>query len=615
MFQFDWAAAELWATESTLAGPQKSRLSRDKVRETMLLHWQEHCLECAPPLCYQTCALFVARSDQKCARFVYGMVRNPAVRGLFDFGADLRFRRWGKIEASITGRSVSVSTHRAIESLDRVVTGAANLVSDGLRRLDPKRRLNGALQLYRDKLVARLGKPRENFDAFVIECFSAESWSFRLIVEIHSQAGTAVRESVEVTPGQNFFQLPIRSDAWKAAGSMLTLYPEENREPRLIFSWLDFVVLAPDAQISAEPPATASAQAAARPAEKIKCVAWDLDNTLWRGTLIEDGESHLVLRPEAIDLIKQFDERGIIQTVVSKNNHDDAMKMIEANGLQDYFLYPAINWGRKSANLEAVANQLNINVDTFGLIDDSAFERNEVSTVLPMVRVYKEDALAELLTLPEFQVPITSASRLRRQSYLADVRRTRIQESFGDDYAAFLRSCEIKLRLFVPRSEQDVLRCVELIQRSNQLNLSGKHYTIEEFRGFLASPTQLCVAMECSDKFGNYGIIGFAKVDESGADPVVTDFVMSCRVAQKFVERTFYAWLGAHEKKAGRTKLLARFVRTKRNQLLVEVFKQLPFRTVSELPSGSSEGSLVSMDLLTPFEPEKVMDVEAVDFA
>lgn len=581
----------------------------------MLLHWQEHCLECAPPLCYQTCPLFVARSDQKCARFVYGVVRNPTVKGLFDFGADLRFRRWGKIEASITGRSVSVSTHRLIDSLDRAVTGTVNLVSDVLQRLNPKRRLNGALQLYRDKLVARLGKPRGNFDAFVIECFSAESWSFRLIVEIHNPTGTSIRESVEVKPGQNFFQLPIRSDAWKAPGSMLTLYPEENKEPRLIFSWLDFVVLEPDAQISTqisgEPPAAQPAQAAARPAEKIKCVAWDLDNTLWRGTLIEDGESHLALRPEAVDLIKQLDERGIIQTVVSKNNHDDAMKVIEAHGLQDYFLYPAINWGRKSANLEAVANQININVDTFGLIDDSAFERNEVSTVLPMVRVYKEDSLSELLSLPEFQVPITSASRLRRQSYLADVRRTRIQESFGDDYGAFLRSCEIKLRLFVPRSDPEVLRCVELIQRSNQLNLSGKRYTIEEFRGFLASPTQLCIAMECSDKFGNYGIIGFAKVDESGADPVATDFVMSCRVAQKFVERTFYAWLGAHEKKAGRTKLLARFVRTKRNQLLVEVFQQLPFQTVSEL----SDGSLVSMDLLTPFEPEKVMDVDAGDFA
>ncbi len=581
----------------------------------MLLHWQEHCLECAPPLCYQTCPLYVARSDQKCARFVYGIARNPGVKGLFDFGADLRFRRWGKIEAAITGRSVSVSTHRMIESVDRAVTGIVNFVSDAIQQLNPKRRLNGALTLYRDKLVARIGEPRENFDAFVIECFSAEAYSFRLVVEVRNPTGTPVRESVMVEPGQNFFQLPIRSDAWKAPGSLITIYPEGNKEPRLIFSWLDFVVLEPETQIADEPKKALQPQPAARPADKIKCVAWDLDNTLWRGTLIEDGENHVALRQEAVDLIKQLDERGIIQTVVSKNNHDDALKVIEAHGLQDYFLYPAINWGRKSANLQAVADQLNINVDTFGLIDDSAFERNEVSTVLPMVRVYKEDELSELLALPEFQVPITSASRLRRQSYLADVRRTRIQESFGDDYAAFLRSCEIKLRLFVPRSDQEVLRCVELIQRSNQLNLSGKRYTVEEFRGFLADPKQLCIAMECSDKLGDYGIIGFAKVDEGGADPVVTDFVMSCRVAQKFVERTFYAWLGAHEKKAGRTKLLARFVRTERNQLLVEVFQQLPFQTVSELSDGSPNGSLVAMDLLAPFEPEKVMDVEASDFA
>lgn len=581
----------------------------------MLLHWEEHCLECAPPVCYRTCPLFKARSDQKCARFVYGIVRNPNVKGLFDFGADLRFRRWGKIEASITGRSVSVSTHRMIDSLNRAVTGIVNVVSDGLQRLNPKRRLNGALTLYRDKLVARLGRPRENFDTFIIECLSTEAYSFRLIVEIRNPTATSLRESVEVAPGQNFFQIPIRSDTWQVPGSLLTLYPEENKEPRLVFSWLDFVVLAPEAQISAEPqagePQAAEPAREVRPADKVKCVAWDLDNTLWRGTLIEEGASHLALRPEAVSLIKQLDERGIIQTVISKNNHDDAMKVIETHGLQDYFLYPAINWGRKSANLKAVANQLNINVDTFALIDDSAFERNEVSTVLPMVRVYNEDVLSELLTLPEFQVPVTSASRLRRQSYLADVRRTRIQESFGDDYAAFLRSCEIKLRLFVPRSDEEVLRCVELIQRSNQLNLSGKRYTIDEFRGLLASATSLCIAMECSDKFGNYGIIGFSRVDESGADPVVTDFVMSCRVAQKFVERTFYAWLGAHEKKAGRTKLLARFVRTKRNQLLIEVFQELPFKTVSELP----DGSLVSMDLLTPFEPEKVMDVEAGDFA
>ena len=568
-------------------------------------------MECAPPQCYQECSLYVARSDRKCARLIYGIVRNPAVNGLFDFGADLRFRRWGKIEAEITGRSVSVATHHFIDGLDLAVTKAVNLISGAIARLNPKRRLNGALTLARSALLPRLGRRREKFDSFVMECFSTESYPFRLLVEVRSKEESMQRESVEIQPGQNFFSLPIRSDAWKTSGSLLTIYPEDNKEPRVIFTWLDFVLLAPEAQISGEPESVSQPSPPARPADKVKCVAWDLDNTLWRGTLIEDGEDRLSLRPEAIALVKQLDERGIVQTIVSKNNHDDAMKIVSAHGLQDYFLYPAINWGRKSANLSKVAEQLNINVDTFALIDDSAFERSEVSTALPMVRVFNEDSLSDLMTLPEFDVPITSASRLRRQSYLTEIHRTHAQESFGDDYSAFLRSCEIKLRLFVPRSEEEILRCVELIQRSNQLNLSGRRYTIDAFRNLLASPTTLCIAIQCRDRFGDYGIVGFSSIDESGPDPVVTDFVLSCRVAQKFVERTFYSWLGMREKSRGHGKLLAKFVKTSRNQALVAVFEQLPFRAVSEL----SGGSLVSMDLLSPFEAEKVMEVDAGDFA
>ena len=107
------------------------------------------------------------------------------------------------------------------------------------------------------------------------------------------------------------------------------------------------------------------------------------------------------------------------------------------------------------------------------------------------------------------------------------------------------------------KSQGNIYARPDLIGRL--IEFDGDHFTVD-FTRLLVDPKQLCIAMECSDKFGNYGIIGFARVDESGADPVVTDFVMSCRVAKKFVERTFYAWLGAHEKKAGRTKLLARFV-------------------------------------------------------
>ena len=120
MYQFDWANELLWASEETLSeGP--SRLSSGDVQQTMLLHWQEHCIECAPPLCYSTCALYVARSDRKCARFVYGIYPNSRFSGLLDYGADVRFRRWGKLEAQLSAGAVSVQRHRALAKADGVL--------------------------------------------------------------------------------------------------------------------------------------------------------------------------------------------------------------------------------------------------------------------------------------------------------------------------------------------------------------------------------------------------------------------------------------------------------------------------------------------------------------
>src|SRR5438105_10164366 len=177
---------------------------------------------------------------------------------------------------------------------------------------------------------------------------------------------------------------------------------------------------APASRVLAEAPDGAGSAQAAAPADKVKCVAWDLDNTLWEGTLLEDGPDGCRLRPEVRALIERLDERGILQTAVSKNDHDDAWAVVERLGLQDYFLYPAINWGQKSANLKQIAERLNIGIDTFAFVDDSPFERAEVAAALPMVRVYSPEQLAGLLERPELDVPVTEMSRKRRLSYLAE---------------------------------------------------------------------------------------------------------------------------------------------------------------------------------------------------
>lgn len=603
MFQIQWAQKEVWEAEPIVTPSQGSKLSPQDIRRAYLLHWEDHCLECAAPLCFSSCSLYVARPDKRCARFLYGIYPNPNFKGFFDFGADIRFRRWGKVEALVYGKIAGVRFQRLMDRINRLVSAGP----DGPARPHPPgkaaRASEGRVKVFwkdnlakvRNKCFSWFAPARANapVDEFVLECFAPDPEPFRLVLEYsvgkmtpdHTFTGAVkFRHSFAIEPGWNFATLPAQAFGFGPGNrtGKLTLYPENNAERRLIFTWLDLVQYRPARAAAPRQPRAAAApatQQAAAPAAKVKCVAWDLDNTLWKGILAEDGPQKVVARPEALELVKKLDERGILQTVASKNNYADAWAVIEGLGLQDYFLYPAINWQPKSASLKGIAGSLNINVDTFALIDDSPFERAEVQSALPQVRAYSEAQIGALLALPEFDVPVTEASRQRRASYQTEYQRQKEMESFGGDYAAFLRSCEMKLRLFIPREEKHIRRCHELIQRANQLNLSGKRYDEAEFRRLLARPDVLCAAMVCRDRFGDYGIVGFASVEEGPGNPVMKDLVLSCRVAQKRVEHTFIEWLATRERARGKDVLCAELVRTDRNKPLLQVFDDLRFAT------------------------------------
>ena len=154
MFQLDWAKRSLWRQQPEAQRTGKSVLQPESVDKTSVLLWEEHCHECAPPLCYQTCSLYVARADQKCARFVYGIYPNLDFSGEFGFGADIFLRRWGKLETALYGRSVSLRSHRLFQAFDRGITRLVNLTSDVLQPVKPKRRQNGALVLLRNAFMA-----------------------------------------------------------------------------------------------------------------------------------------------------------------------------------------------------------------------------------------------------------------------------------------------------------------------------------------------------------------------------------------------------------------------------------------------------------------------------
>ncbi|UCG12327.1 MAG: HAD-IIIC family phosphatase, partial [Deltaproteobacteria bacterium] len=150
----------------------------------------------------------------------------------------------------------------------------------------------------------------------------------------------------------------------------------------------------------------------------VKCLVWDLDNTVWNGILLEDDE--ITPREGVVEIIRTLDERGILQSIASRNDYQQAMEKLDMLGLQEYFIYPQINWEAKSVSLKAIAEEINIGINSLAFIDDQAFERDEVAYVHPEVLCIDAADLDQLLEMPALMPRfITDDSRRRRNMYQA----------------------------------------------------------------------------------------------------------------------------------------------------------------------------------------------------
>ena len=118
------------------------------------------------------------------------------------------------------------------------------------------------------------------------------------------------------------------------------------------------------------------ADAEAKKITTVKCVVWDLDNTVWEGVLLEGDD--LKLRNDVVAIIKTLDDRGILNAIASRNEFDPAMAQLEAFGIDHYFIYPQINWNPKSESVAQIAKDINIGINTLAFVDDQPFEREEV---------------------------------------------------------------------------------------------------------------------------------------------------------------------------------------------------------------------------------------------
>ncbi|TDV47969.1 HAD-IIIC family phosphatase [Actinophytocola oryzae] len=297
----------------------------------------------------------------------------------------------------------------------------------------------------------------------------------------------------------------------------------------------------------------------------VKCLVWDLDNTLWQGTLLEDGE---VLLPRRIrDTIVALDERGILQSVASKNDPEHAWSRLVALGVAEYFVLPRIGWQPKSASVREIADELGFAHHTIAFVDDQPAERAEVAYHLPDVRCYPAEMLPDLLTLPEFTPDtVTEDSRQRRRMYQAGVRRVAARDEFAGPDEDFLRSLRMRMEIRVA-SEADLARVAELTQRTSQMNATGVHYSGADLRERLADPDQEVLVTTMADRFGPHGAVGVVLLGRHPGLWHLRLLATSCRVTSFGAGSVILGWLIDQAARAG-THLVADFRRTDRNRVM-----------------------------------------------
>ena len=325
-----------------------------------------------------------------------------------------------------------------------------------------------------------------------------------------------------------------------------------------------------------KPTATSTTQAS--PQKTIKCVVWDLDNTLWTGVLLEDFQ--VQQRPELAEVIKTLDERGILNSIASKNDPEAAFAKLEEFGLRDYFLYPQINWNSKVSSLQEIARLLNIGIDTLAFVDDQPFEREEVAYTLPEVLCI--DALESTAIPDHLQMQprfVTDDARNRRLMYQSDIQRDAAEKTFTGTSEDFLATLGMIFTI-VPCTEAELQRAEELTVRTHQLNTTGYTYSYDELKSFIHSDRYKLFVTKLEDKYGSYGTIGLALVECEQTCWTIKLLLMSCRVISRGVGTILLNYIMRQTRQCG-VPLHAEFVSNQRNRMMLVTYKFAGFREIA----------------------------------
>jgi methoxymalonate biosynthesis protein len=337
--------------------------------------------------------------------------------------------------------------------------------------------------------------------------------------------------------------------------------------------------------------------AADNPNRLIKCVVWDLDNTLWPGVAVEESPE-VVPEPDPamLAVIDKLESRGIVSSVASRNDPSMLGMLKQHPQLGERIVAPQISWEPKSQAVQRIARTLNFGLDAVAFVDDSPFERAEVSYMLPQVLVLSPEELEMALASTAFNPAQATREGTRRVNmYREEAHRREAEAGFAGNRSDFLRWCDMRLQIALA-IESDLERLLEMTERTHQLNSTGRAYTAEELWERIEGKRWLVPVARLTDRFGDYGLIGAALVDRQSPDDETTWLIelvmLSCRVEGRGIPAAMLRWIMGEAKAAGMAALLAVYRVNKQNLPMRLLFRQMGFQTVK-----NGDPVLVSRDL------------------
>jgi FkbH-like protein len=355
-----------------------------------------------------------------------------------------------------------------------------------------------------------------------------------------------------------------------------------------------------------------------------KCLVLDLDNTLWGGVIGDDGVHNLILgRDHAVGeayldfqkYLKELRRRGVILAVCSKNDIENAKEGFSHPDsilkLEDFNAFKA-NWEPKPVNIREIAAELNIGLDSIVFVDDNPAERALVADQLADVATPDVGSdvsqFAKILEAEHyFDIHKVVQDDLNRSAFYGSNEQRSAHQAAFSDYAEFLASLEMTAEI-EPFSRIYLERIAQLINKTNQFNLTTRRYTAAEVEAIAGDPMFVTLYGRLADRFGDNGLVSVL-VGQRVEDTLRMDlWLMSCRVLKREMELAMFDALVEQCQARGIRKIAGIYAPSKKNSIVADHYPKLGF----VLSKESSEGRQILDYAIPPTYIEKTRHIRRI---